>query len=45
MSHLFKSTTKLFLGGFIIIVAIIGTPLGAPMWLPALFGAWKDHSG
>ncbi len=43
MSHLFKFTTKLFLGCFMTIVAIIGIPIGAPMWLPALFGAGKDH--
>jgi len=44
MLHLFKFPAKLFLGFIIIIVAIIGIPIGAPVWLPALFGAGKDHS-
>jgi hypothetical protein len=45
MSILPKFFFKFILGFFITIVAIIGIPIGAPMWLPALFGVGKDHSG
>jgi hypothetical protein len=44
MTHSFKSTTKFILGSFIIIFAIIGIPIGAPAWVPALFEAMKGKS-
>jgi hypothetical protein len=45
MFHLFKFIIKLILGFSITVIAIIGIPIGAPMWLPALFGAGKGYEG
>ncbi|MGV7225022.1 MAG: hypothetical protein ACQ9MH_26340 [Nitrospinales bacterium] len=45
MLKLFKFTIKLILGFFIILIAIIGIPVGTPIWLPAVFGAGKGSSG
>ena len=41
--HLFKFTTKLILGSLIVIIAIIGIPIGAPAWVPATFVALKEY--
>ena len=43
--HLFKYTTKFVLGSLIIIFAIIGIPIGAPAWIPAMFEAMKGKTG